>query len=75
MVMNMLDKLEASAKAASCISYLTSVGLVTGSIWEFLNTNAAGFGVILGFMTFLMNAYFKVKASKIRENTHHRYRD
>jgi len=44
MVMSMLDKLEASARAASCISYLTSVGLVTGSLWEFLNTNAAGFG-------------------------------
>jgi len=42
--MSMLDKLEASARAASCISYLTSVGLVTGSLWEFLNTNAAGFG-------------------------------
>lgn len=44
---------------ASQVSYATSVMLVLGKTLDFLNTNAAACGVILGFLTFLVNWYYK----------------
>lgn len=69
--MNMEQNSEAIIKLSSCASYLTSVGLFAGKMLDFLNTNAAACGVLLGFLTFLVNLYFQSanhKAIKARVN-------
>lgn len=60
-----------AASVATTLTYGTSIGLVLGDTLEFLNHNAAACGVILGFMTFLVNLYFQIqnhKAIKARIN-------
>ena len=57
------------SSAASIASYSTSLGLVLGKSLDFLNTNAAACGVILGFLTFLVNWYYKRAAVRnIKDN-------
>lgn len=53
-----------ASSVATIASYATSVGLVLGKTLDFLNTNAAACGVILGFLTFLVNWYYKRAALK-----------
>ena len=58
-----------ASSVASIASYATSVGLVLGKALDFLNTNAAACGVILGFLTFLVNWYYKRAAVRnIKDN-------
>lgn len=62
--------------AASTVSYATSGLLISGEMFNFLNVNAAAFGVILGFMTFitqLVFSYLKHRAyvSSVKCNHHH----
>lgn len=60
---------EHASSVASLASYATSLGLVLGKALDFLNTNAAACGVILGFLTFLVNWYYKRAAvSNIKDN-------
>lgn len=60
---------EHASSVASIASYATSVGLVLGKTLDFLNTNAAACGVILGFLTFLVNWYYKRQAvESIKDN-------
>ena len=44
--------------ACSSTTYAISGGLVIGNCMNYLNDNAGAFGVILGFITFLAQAYF-----------------
>jgi hypothetical protein len=55
----MVNNSEDIARIATGVSYVASAGLVIGDILKFLNMNAAGFGVILGLLTFLTNLVFK----------------
>lgn len=60
---------EHASSVASLASYATSLGLVLGKALDFLNTNAAACGVILGFLTFLVNWYYKrVAVRNIKDN-------
>lgn len=60
---------EHASSVASVASYATSVGLVLGKTLDFLNTNAAACGVILGFLTFIVNWYYKRQAvNSIKDN-------
>ena len=51
--------------AATIASYLTSLGLVFGSVFDFLNQNALAFGVIFGFITCVIN--YRAKAAIIKQ--------
>ena len=60
---------EHASSVASIASYATSLGLVLGKTLDFLNTNAAACGVILGFLTFVVNWYYKRAAVRnIKDN-------
>lgn len=61
-----VDRLEILFSKAS---YAISGGLVIGDFMHYLNENAAAFGVILGFMTFLLNAYYSHKKHKAYLNS------
>ena len=59
---------------ASQVSYGTSAMLILGKTLDFLNTNAAACGVILGFLTFLINWYYKRVSFKAIEDNGKRRR-
>lgn len=45
----------------SKINYLISGGLVIGDFMNYLNQYASAFGVILGFLTLMLQLYFGIK--------------
>lgn len=49
---------------AAIASYLTSIGLVLGGMFDFMNHNALAFGVIFGAVTCWIN--YRAKATMIR---------
>lgn len=71
-------KAEFCGKISSYIAYLISGSLAAiGDTMNFMNTNAAGCGVILGLMTFIVNLYYQKRAMQCRchmlgiSKTHH----
>lgn len=60
---------EHASSMATIASYAASFGLVVGKTLDFLNTNAAACGVILGFLTFLINWYYRrLEVSRTLDN-------
>lgn len=54
---------------ATIASYLTSIGLVLGSVLDFMNHNALAFGVIFGAITCWINYRTKsVMMNQLRDN-------
>jgi hypothetical protein len=43
------------------VNYTISSGLFIGSAMNYLNENAAAFGVIIGFLTFFAQIYFNTR--------------
>lgn len=60
----MNEHAEQIAKAATAAAYSVSGGLVISDWLQFLNTNASACGVIIGFMTFIINWYFQIVNSR-----------
>jgi len=51
-------------KSATFISYAIGSGLFVGDVMNYLNQNAAAFGVLIGIATVLMNWFYQHKRSK-----------
>lgn len=54
-----------SSPMVSIASYVTSVGLILGSVFDFMNHNALAFGVIFGAVTCWIN--YKAKSAMLRQ--------
>ena len=57
--LKMTERLEVITRIISKAAYTINGSLILSGIFDILNKNAAAFGVILGFLTFLTNLYFQ----------------
>lgn len=60
-----VKRMHEPVSTASVFSYLASIGLILGSVFDFLNNNALAFGAIFGAVTCWIN--YKAKSAMLRQ--------
>lgn len=70
----MQAKSSSAATVTTWLSYFSGLGVSLGAGFEWINQNSAACGVLIAFMTFLINAYYQRKNHLVICQTHDRRR-